>query len=254
MAVELDGFVATLCQTQDFAGTDPQRLAALFADHSESLDLRITTGVVQEPTVRSGEPFTHLFLAQSGAVIAWQQPYSDLPLPFLVGIHELLLGTTRWVATYSATPGTTLIRIPTTTMDAVLAALPEVKQAMLNLALLRISRLYWTSFAIVGTPQARVAAALISRLAIRQEDFGRDAHVQVKQTQLVRLTSLSRTAVAKGLQLLVDSHLIQLGGRSGSSNYFGGEVLIPDVAKLKDAAFADVQTLIEDRFSTAAGS
>ena len=50
---------------------------------------------------------------------------------------------------------------------------------------------------------------------------------------------MSRSAVAEGLAVLAKADAIQLTGRRSSR--FSGEVLIPDVAPLKDHTFAEVR-------------
>ena len=42
----------------------------------------------------------------------WQSPYSELAAPFLIGVHEFLMGAERWSASYSAITEAVIVRIP----------------------------------------------------------------------------------------------------------------------------------------------
>ena len=66
----------------------------------------------------------------------------------------------------------------------------------------RLARFYWTSLATSSTPSSRVAAALVSRLALEGDDHGEDRTIEVKQRDPARLTAMSRSAVADGLAAL----------------------------------------------------
>ena len=251
MPLELRGVAAALCLTEDFLAAEPLEVEAALQKADASVRLRFTDEGVGTPLVRSGEAFTHLLLVQSGVVVPWQQPPSELRRPFLIGIHELLMGSKRWVATYSAVAESTIVEIPREALGHVLDALPSVREQMLKLLLYRISRFYWTSLSTTGSPRARVAAALVSRLGIRGEDFGRNREIRIRQIDLVRLTALSRTAVASGLRDLVESELVKHSGRS-HARYFSGRLVVPDVDALKDAAFADVRANVIERFESPA--
>lgn len=244
--VELRGLAAALCQTEDFQDADPTAVEELLAEAGDEVRVRFANEGVGTPFVRSGEPFTHLLLVQSGVLVPWQHPHSELRRPFLIGVHELLMSSDRWVATYSALTESTIIEIPRSSVRRLTEALPQVQARMLDLILHRISRFYWTSLSTTGSPRARVAAALVSRLALHGEDFGTERPIEVKQTDLVRLTVLSRTAVASALRALEADGLVLSEGRS--PRYFSGSVLIPDVDALKDAAFSDVRSVVVDRF------
>ena len=247
MPLELHGVAAALCLTADFKGAEPSAVELALQEAGGAVKLKFANEGVGTPLVRSGEAFTHLLLVQSGIVVPWQQPRSELRRPFLIGIHELLMQSNRWVGTYSALTESTIVEIPHETLSHVLNLLPSVREQMLNLVLHRISRFYWTSLSTTGSPRTRVAAALVSRLAIHGEDFGRDRAIAIRQLDLVRLTVLSRTAVANGLLSLEHSGLVE---REGSSNarYFSGSVRVPDVDTLKDAAFADIRANVVEHF------
>ena len=245
MPVELRGVVAALCRTQDFRYANPAAVES--ALDGTAVRLRFANEGVGTPLVRSGEAFTHLLLVQSGVVVPWQQPRSELNPPYLIGIHELLMKSERWVATYSAVPESMIVEIPREAISRVLEVVPGVREQILNLVLYRISRLYWTSLSTTGSPRARVAAALVSRLAIRGTDFGHDRTIAIRQLDLVRLTALSRTAVVTGLRALEQSGLVEHEER-GQARYFSGSVVIPDVDRLKDAAFADIHANLIEHF------
>lgn len=98
---------------------------------------------------------------------------------------------------------------------------------------------YWTSLATSGTPSSRVAAALVSRLALEGDDYGEDRTVEVKQKDLARLTTMSRSAVADGLAALMNLSAIRQGNEPPVR--FSGVVSVPDVDRLKDCAFAEVR-------------
>jgi len=110
---------------------------------------------------------------------------------------------------------------------------------MHQLVMRRLARFYWTSLATTGTPASRVAAALVSRLALEAEDFGAGRMVTIKQKDLVRLTTMSRSAVADGLTSLTTAGIISFGEDQRSR--FGGIVNVPNVDLLKDQAFAEVR-------------
>ena len=88
----------------------------------------------------------------------------------------------------------------------------------------RMARFYWTSLATSGSTASRVAAALVSRLALEDEDHGENRSILIRQKDLVRLTTLSRSAVADGLSDLVRSGAIVFGGDRGKR--FMGVVLV----------------------------
>ncbi|MEZ4503106.1 MAG: hypothetical protein R3C39_10815 [Dehalococcoidia bacterium] len=236
MPVEIAGFAQALARCLDFDSVEPAELEEALSEASELFEMSYTEPTADRPLIRSGAPFTHLVFVQHGIVVPWQYPHSELAAPFLIGEHELLMDAERWVATYSAITETTVVQIPVATMALVLDRIPRVRDRMHQLMTRRLSRFYWTSLATTGTPSSRVAAALVSRLALDGLDHGGDRTVNVKQKDLARLTTMSRSAVADGLAELIRLQAIALGdGRSR----FTGVVLVPDVDRLKDAAFSE---------------
>ena len=124
-------------------------------------------------------------------------------------------------------------------MRLVIAAIPRVQERMHQLVMRRLARFYWTSLATTGTPSSRVADALVSRLALDGADYGKDREIVLRQKDLVRLTTMSRSAVADGLAQLARAGAIRLH-RDGRVR-FTGLVPVPDVEQLKNAAFSEVR-------------
>lgn len=250
MPVALGGFAHALCRTDEFEGVDPEELDAVLAGASEPLNLRMVGEGPETPLVKSGAPFTHAIFVQEGVVVPWQHPHSELRYPFFVGSYEILMGASRWMATYSATKDSVVVELPVSVMNMIIAKLPKVRENMLRLVLLRVVRYYWTSLSSTGKPVSRVAAALVSRLAIHEDDIGTDKEIRIQQIELMRLTVLSRTAVASGLRELEDLGVIRSDGQ-GARHYFSGRITVPNINALKDIAFAHVQSVIAQ--SLAAG-
>lgn len=247
--MEIEGFATALGRAAEFEGVPPSDVERVLSEGAP-LRLSFADAGVDMPLVRSGSPFTHLLFVQQGTLIPWQFPPSELRFPFLVGDHELLMGASRWMATYSATRGAALVEIPLSSMQDILVALPRVRTNMERLVLRRLSRFYWTSLSTTGTPKSRVAAALVSRLALSGDDAGEGREIAVFQTELMRLTAMSRTAVADGLRHLVDAGVIHTGER----RRFSGRVTVPDVDKLKDVAFVDARQTIQTTYGGAGGA
>ena len=84
-----------------------------------------------------------------------------------------------------------------------------------------------------------MAAALVSRLALEDLDFGADRRIAMQQKDIGRLTTMSRSAVAAGLGELVAANVSRWGDRPGAR--FAGEALVADVDLLKEHAFQDVR-------------
>ena len=103
----------------------------------------------------------------------------------------------------------------------------------------RLARYYWVSLATNGSPAPRVAAALTSRLALDSEDYGRGREIPVRQRDIVRLTVMSRSAVAGGISRLASADLIRIG--ADNSERFSGLVHVPEVDRLKDYALSEVR-------------
>jgi hypothetical protein len=190
--------------------------------------------------IESGSAFTHLVFVQHGAIAPWQSPHSELEAPFLIGVHEFLMEANRWVGSYSAISEAAIVRIPRSVMESIVAELPSVLERMHELVMRRLARFYWVSLATSGAPASRVAAALVSRLALEDLDFGGNRRIAIRQKDVARLTTLSRSAAALGLAELAEANVIAWGEGPGAR--FRGEVLVPDVDALKQQAFFDVRT------------
>ena len=240
MPLLVSGFAETLTRCLDFESVAPEELESVLAEAALPLEMRFAEPSAEIPLIRSGSDFTHLVFVQHGVVTPWQSPYSELAAPFLIGVHEFLMGSERWSASYSAITEAVIVRIPAEVMQLVVERLPPVRERMHELVMRRLARFYWVSLATSGGPAARVAAALVSRLALADLDFGADRAIEIRQKDLARLTTLSRSAVAAGLSELAATGAICWGDGPGAR--FKGEVLVPDVDALKDQAFADVRS------------
>ena len=239
MTIQVSGFAETLARCLDFEGVAPEELEAALAEAALPLEMRFAEPSADVPLIRSGSAFTHLVFVQHGVVTPWQSPYSELAAPFLIGVHEFLMGSERWSASYSAITEAVVVRIPTEVMQLVVERLPSVRERMQGLVMRRLARFYWVSLATSGGPASRVAAALVSRLALVDLDYGADRIIPIRQKDLVRLTTLSRSAVAAGLSELAATGAIRWGDGPGAR--FKGEVKVPEVDALKDQAFADMR-------------
>ncbi len=239
MPVEIDGFGQALVRCLEFESVGPAELDDVLVDAAEPLEMWYAEPSVDSPLIRSGSRFTHLIFVQHGTVVPWQYPHSELDAPFLIGEHELLTEAERWFANYSAVTESIIVGIPVGVMKLVLHRIPRARDRMHQLVMRRLARFYWTSLATSGAPSSRVAAALISRLVLAGDDYGEDREIEVKQKDLARLTTLSRSAVADGLAELLKAQAIRLGGDRPSR--FAGLVIVPEVNLLKDHAFADVR-------------
>ena len=240
MSIHIEGFAQSLARCLDFEGVAPEALEAALAEAALPLEMRFAEPSAEVSLIRSGAAFTHLVFVQHGVVTPWQSPYSELAAPFLIGVHEFLMGAERWSASYSAISEAVIVRIPKEVMTLVVERIPTVRDRMHDLVMRRLARFYWVSLATSGGPASRVAAALVSRLALDDLDFGEGRIIAVRQKDLSRLTTLSRSAVAAGLAEQAESRVIRWGDGLGAR--FKGEVLVPDVDALKDSAFADVRT------------
>ena len=239
MPIQVEGFAQALSRSLDFQSVAPVALEAVLAEVTQTLEMRFTEPSAEVPLIRSGSEFTHLIFVQHGVVTPWQSPYSELAAPFLIGVHEFLMDAERWSASYSAISEAVIVRIPKEVIHLVTERLPTVRERMHELVMRRLARFYWVSLATSGGPASRVAAALVSRLALDDLDFGSDRTISIRQKDLGRLTTLSRSAVAAGLSELAGTGVIRWGDGPGAR--FKGEVLVPDVDALKDQAFADVR-------------
>lgn len=240
MPMQIAGFAKGLVRCLDFDSVSAAELEGVLEARPETLELDYVQPSANTPLIESGSAFTHLVFVQHGAVAPWQSPHSELEAPFLIGVHEFLMETDRWVGSYSAITEAAIVRIPRSVMEAVVTELPSVRERMHELLMRRLARFYWISLATSGPPMSRVAAALVSRLALEDLDFGRNRRIAIKQKDLARLTTLSRTAAAVGLAELAEARAIAWGDGPGAR--FQGEVLVPDVGALKRQAFHDVRT------------
>lgn len=239
MPVEIAGFAQSLARCMDFDSVEPPELEKALSNAGEPLEMWFAEPSADSPLIRSGSLFTHLLFVQHGTVVPWQYPHSELAEPFLIGEHEFLAGADRWVGSYSAVTASIVVWIPVEVMNLIVECIPRVRDRMHLLVMRRLARFYWTSLATSGTPSSRVAAALVSRLALTGNDFGEDRTIDIRQKDLVRLTTMSRSAVSDGLSTLMDAGVIRLGGER--STRFAGVVLVPDVDFLKDQAFSEVR-------------
>ena len=242
MPVEIGGFAQALARCMDFDAVEPPELEAVLTESTQALEMQYTEPSAESTLIRSGSLFTHLLFVQHGTIVPLQYPYSELDAPFLIGEHEFLMDAKRWVASYSAITEAIVVWIPVALMQLVVHRIPRVRDSMHQLVMRRLARFYWTSLATSGTTSSRVAAALVSRLALSSNDYGQDREIPIRQKDLTRLTAMSRSAVADGLAALVDAQVIRLGGLGGTRpSRFAGVVMVPDVDFLKDYAFAEVQ-------------
>ena len=239
MPVEINGFAHALARCLDFDSVEPSELETALTGAGEPLSLQYVEPSADSPLIRSGSRFTHLIFVQYGTVVPWQYPHSELAAPFLIGEHEFLTDAERWVGSYSAVTEAIVVGIPVGVLQLTLQRIPRVRDQMHQLVMRRLARFYWTSLATSGTPSSRVAAALVSRLALTGDDHGKARTIKIRQKDLARLTTMSRSAVADGLGTLAGARAIRAG--ADPSARFAGVVLVPDVDRLKDHAFADVR-------------
>ena len=239
MAVEIAGFGQALARCLAFESVDTDELEDVLASGGEPLDMLFVHPSADVPFIQSGNPFTHLYLVQQGMVVTWQYPHSELSSPFLIGEHEFMMDAQRWVASYSAATEATVVGIPVATMKLAVERIPRIRAQMHLVLMRRMARYYWISLATSGSPASRVAAALVSRLALNGEDHGREREIRVRQRDIVRLTVLSRSAVASGISNLVSAKVIRIG--DNNSERFTGLVHVPDVELLKEHAFSEVR-------------
>ncbi len=240
MPILVAGFAEALVRCADFRGVDGAALEAVLDRADDPLEMQYAEPSSTEPVIRSGAEFSHLVFVQHGTVAPWQVPHSELTAPFLIGEHELLMKAERWVGSYSAIEPSVIVRIPKAAMARVLDEIPGVRERMHELVMRRQARFYWISLATTGPPSTRIAAALVSRLALDDRDFGRERRIAIRQKDLGRLTTMSRSAVATGLAELAELGVVTWG--TETSGRFAGEVVVPDVERLKDQAFLDVRT------------
>ena len=235
MPIEMSGFAQALARCVDFDTVEPPELEVVLTEANEILEMEFAEPSVNSTLIRSGSQFTHLLFVQHGTIVPLQYPYSELEAPFLIGDHEFLMDAERWVASYSAITEAIVVWIPVAIMQLVVEQIPRVRGRMHQLVMRRLARFYWTSLATSGTSSSRVAAALVSRLALSSNDYGQDREIPIRQKDLTRLTAMSRSAVADGLTALANARVIHLG--NARTSRFAGIVMIPDVDLLKEHAF-----------------
>ena len=239
MFIEISGFARTLANCLVFESVQASELENVLSKAHEPLEILFVEPSADVAFIRSGEPFETLYFVQHGMIVPWQYPYSELSSPFLIGDHEFMMGAERWVASYSAATEVTIVGIPVSTMRLAVAEIPELRNSMNLVLLRRMARYYWISLATNGSPAPRVAAALISRLALEGQDYGRNREVAVRQSDIVRLTVMSRSAVGGGISILAKTNLIGIGYEGNER--FSGRVRVPDVDRLKDYALSEVR-------------
>ena len=239
MAVEIAGFAQALARCQAFESVDTCELEDVLASSGEPLEMLFVEPSADAALIQSGKSFIHLYFVQHGMVVPWQYPHSELSSPFLIGEHEFMMDAERWVASYSATTKATVVGIPVATMRLAVERIPRIRAQMHLVLMRRMARYYWISLATSGSPTSRVAAALISRLALNGEDYGREREIEVRQRDIVRLTVMSRSAVASGVSSLAAAEAIRVGG--DKSERFTGLVHVPDVERLKNHALSEVR-------------
>ena len=239
MAVEIAGFAQALARCEAFEAVDTDELEDVLATGGEPLEMLFVEPSADVALIQSGKPFTHLYFVQHGMVVPWQYPHSELSSPFLIGEHEFMMNAERWVASYSAARQATVVGIPVATMRLAVERIPRIHTQMHLVLMRRMARYYWISLATSGSPTPRVAAALVSRLALKGEDYGSEREIKVLQRDIVRLTVMSRSAVASGVSSLVSAHVIRIG--TDNSERFTGLVHVPDVEQLKDYALSEVR-------------
>lgn len=239
MAIEIAGFAQALARCRAFRSVDAGELEDALASGQEPLEMLFVEPSADFALIRSGEPFCHLYFVQHGMIVPWQYPYSELSSPYLIGDHEFMMGATRWVASYSAATPATVVTIPVETVESIVERIPQIRAEMYLVLLRRMARYYWITLTITGSPAQRVAAALISRLALRGEDHGYEREITLRQREIVRLTVMSRSAVAGGIAALTSDGLIRIGDEN--SDRFSGFVYVPDVDQLKNYALSEVR-------------
>ena len=247
--VEPHAAVRALCRCKTFLGVDARKMEKLFVEHvAHHRPLASERLVAGSIFTHSGERLDDLFFIQGGVVVAWQIPVSTLETPYLLGEYELLTAMPQWMATYSAYTDAQLLRLPADLMRRVLQSNPEVRRNIRRALYTRIGRYYWTSLATSGTNKSKVAAALVSRLALEDRDVAgdHDVTINISQKELCRLTNTSRPGVSKGLKELVDDGLVALQRPS----YMTGDMIIRSVDALKEEAYRSFRDDVLERLPT----
>ena len=174
MSIRVSRFVRGLARCLDFESVAVEDLDRVLVDTAEILELDYIDPSADSPLIRSSAPFADLTFVQHGTFVPWQSPYYELAAPFLIGVHEFLMDAERWVVSYSAIREAVVVRNPKRVMARVEEELPPVRERMHGLVMRRLARFYWVSLATSAAPASRVAAALVSGLAIEDQDFSSD--------------------------------------------------------------------------------
>lgn len=181
MPMQIAGFAKVLVRCMDFDSVSAAELEGVLEARPETLELDYAEPSAAAPLIESGSAFTHLVFVQHGTVAPWQSPHSELAAPFLIGVHEFLMGTDRWVGGYSAITETAFVRISESVMEATVTELPSIRERMHELVMRHLARFYWATLATSGAPASRVGAALVSRLALDDLDFGRNRRIEASR-------------------------------------------------------------------------
>lgn len=239
MATRVSGFAQALARCQAFESVDASELENVISNSQLPLEMMFVEPSADSALIRSGEPFKYLYFVQHGVIVSWQYPHSELNSPFLIGDHELMMNAKHWVASYSAATEATVVGIPVSTMRLLVEEIPQIRTQMYLLLLRRMARYYWISLATNGSPAPRVAAALVSRLALEGKDYGQNKEVSVRHRDIARLTVLSRSGVAAGIAKLVSANVVRIG--NNNSERFAGRLRVPEVDLLKAYALNEVR-------------
>lgn len=217
---------------------DAARIAPELEPYLEEADLIMTRSRVV-PLAESGHAFQTLLYVADGRVVPSTMPYSVLGPGFLIGLHEYLFQRTPavWVSSYFGLPNAVILSVPLSVMDYLTEKYPEVRVNIQNIVLRRYARFCWTSLATAGSPKSRVAAALISRLALENELTAvGEATVTLRQKDVIRLTALSRTSVYQELRDLNSENVIEFLDLDSDHRGRSGAIRIPDIKRLRSLA------------------
>ena len=214
-----------------------RELGRFFRDRDIELEY-LYTDASTKPLIRSGDLVEGLVVIRQGTVITWTNPPSFLEPPFLIGQHELLMpeDNKRWMASYSPMKDLVYLSIPLELMVELIDVFPKLRDRLQQTVSRLLSRFFWTSLAVVGSPESKVAAALMSRLVLDGKAFGTHRVVPTDQRIIARLTNTSRTGVYQGLTTLLKKGLISVDAKERSRQYITGPIRIPSVDKLRTAA------------------
>ena len=97
MPVEIAGFAQSFSRCREFENVNPSKLECVLAEVDEPLEMMFIEPCVEPPVIQSGSQFDYLLFVQSGTVVPWTLPRSELRAPFLIGVHEFLALADRWM-------------------------------------------------------------------------------------------------------------------------------------------------------------